>query len=81
MSSAPVHVHAVLAMLGPEAVKSGSLESVAPIDDQFETQEVGSLLNLVGISDLITAGLGGMETEKLVAVEQADMEIGLGAVA
>lgn len=82
VSYAPVHVWQVeLAMLAPAAVKSGTLESAAPIGDQLEIRAAASLLNLVGISALVTAGLGGMGTEKVVAAVPTDMEIVLGPAA
>lgn len=80
VSCVPVHVWQVeLAMLAPAAVKPEALESAAPVGDQLEIRAAASLLNLVEISALVTAGFGGMGTEKVVAAVPSDMEIVLGA--
>lgn len=82
VSSVPFRVCLVeLAMVGSAAVKSGGLEAVAPVDNQLEAPEAAAQLNPVEILVLVTAGLAGMETEKLEAVVPVDMGIGLGAVA
>lgn len=81
VSSVPVHECFVeLPMVGSAVVKPGSLEAVAPVDNQLETPEAAAQSSLVGILVLVIAGLAGMKTEKLVAVALVDMEIGLGVV-
>lgn len=81
VSSVPVHECLVeLAVVGSAAVKSWTLEAVAPVDNQLETPKAAARLNPVGIL-VQAAGLAGMETEKLEAAVPVDMEIDLGAVA